>query len=97
MATTQTLGIVSPVPKGNWNSTTQYYKLNIVRYNNSSYIAISDNKGYNPSNTAYWMLLTNDVQLPSVSSSDNGKILQVSSGKWMATTLPIYNGETGDI
>ena len=43
------------------------------------------------------LLYAQENVLPSVKSSDNGKILQVSSGKWMATTLPIYNGETADI
>ena len=36
-------------------------------------------------------------KLPTVSTNDNGKILQVASGKWTAQTLPIYNGETGDV
>lgn len=88
MATTQTLGIVSPVPKGTWSSTEQYYKLNIVRYNNASYIAISDNKGHLPTSyTTEWMLLTQDVKLPTVSTSDNGKFLRVENGQWVASTV----------
>lgn len=31
--------------------------------------------------------------LPTVSSTDNGKILQVVNGTWTATSLPTYNGE----
>lgn len=30
--------------------------------------------------------------LPSVSSSDNGKILMVSSGAWTVASLPVYDG-----
>lgn len=30
--------------------------------------------------------------LPSVSSSDNGKVLMVQSGAWAAANLPVYNG-----
>ena len=30
--------------------------------------------------------------LPSVTSSDNGKVLMVSSGAWAAASLPLYNG-----
>lgn len=31
--------------------------------------------------------------LPSVSTSDNGKILKVVDGKWVAVEMPIYDGE----
>lgn len=96
MATTQTLGIVSPVPRGDWRSDIQYNKLNIVRYNNSSYIAMVGNKGHLPTSyTTEWMLLNSDVKLPTVSTSDNGKFLRVnSSGQWVATTVDSAEGKT---
>lgn len=31
-------------------------------------------------------------QLPSVTSSDNGKVLMVVDGAWVAASLPIYDG-----
>lgn len=31
-------------------------------------------------------------RLPSVAASDNGKILQVANGKWIAVELPVYDG-----
>lgn len=89
MATTQKLGIVSPVPKGTWSNTMQYDRLNIVRYNGNSYIATEGHKNSAPSPTNQnWMLLTQDVQLPSVTSSDNGKFLRVVNGTWQKTTVP---------
>ena len=33
-----------------------------------------------------------DAVLPSVTSSDNGKVLMVVSGVWAAASLPLYNG-----
>lgn len=58
----EVLGVVAPVPKGEWNNATGYEVLNIVRYNNTLYMAKQDV----PANIAptvaanwtnYWMLL----------------------------------------
>lgn len=38
-----------------------------------------------------YFVFTN-LGLPVVSSSDNGKMLYVQNGKWVAKTLPVYNG-----
>lgn len=58
------LGIVSPVPMGNWLSTTQYQKLNLVRHNTATYIARTSNQNIEPGvadNWAtYWMLICID-------------------------------------
>lgn len=35
----EVLGIVAPVPKGDWNNLTAYEQLNIVRHNNTLYMA----------------------------------------------------------
>ena len=60
----QVLGIVSPVPMGNWLSTTQYQKLNLVRHNTATYIARTSNQNIEPGvadNWAtYWMLICID-------------------------------------
>ena len=58
------LGIVSPVPMGNWLSTTKYQKLNLVRHNTATYIARTSNQNIEPGvadNWAtYWMLICID-------------------------------------
>lgn len=58
------LGIVSPVPMGNWLSTTLYQKLNLVRHNTATYIARTSNQNIEPGvadNWAtYWMLICID-------------------------------------
>lgn len=51
---TQDLGIVSEVPMGDWNSTTQYQKLNLVRYKGATYIAKKQNQGFEPTVTSGW-------------------------------------------
>lgn len=60
----QVLGIVSPVPMGNWLATTQYQKLNLVRHNTATYIARTSNQNIEPGvadNWAtYWMLICID-------------------------------------
>lgn len=60
----QNLGIVAPVPRGNWVQGTAYEKLNVVRNNGSSYMAIASSTNVEPgvaTNWAqYWMLLNSD-------------------------------------
>lgn len=64
MATVKDLGIVSPVPNGDWISSQTYNKLSIVRSGNSTYIAKTNNSGIQPGVTSgwesYWMLLNED-------------------------------------
>ncbi len=40
----------------------------------------------------YTNQLTSGASLPTVSTSDNGKVLMVVNGAWAAADLPIYNG-----
>lgn len=60
----QVLGIVSPVPMGNWLATTQYQKLNLVRHNTATYIARTSNRNIEPGVAddwaTYWMLICID-------------------------------------
>lgn len=51
---TKTLGIVSNVPMGEWNSTAQYLKLNIVRHKTASFIAKKDNVSIEPFVSTGW-------------------------------------------
>ena len=65
MSNVQDLGIVSPVPKGDWKSTTAYQQLNIVRFNSASYIATAPSIGVAPGVTngwqSFWQLLSSGV------------------------------------
>lgn len=60
----EVLGIVSPVPMGNWLATTQYQKLNLVRHNTATYIARTSNRNIEPGVAddwaTYWMLICID-------------------------------------
>ena len=54
----QNLGKVACVPKGEYDNSVTYNKLDIVTYNGSSYIAIQETTTGNvPTNTYYWNLL----------------------------------------
>ena len=53
----QILGRVSIVFKGEYNSTTNYEKLDIVSYNGSSYACLKDCVGVIPTDTTYWQLV----------------------------------------
>ena len=53
----RTLGTVAMTPKGEYDSSAYYEKLDIVTYNGSSYVAIQSTNGNLPTNTAYWQLL----------------------------------------
>ena len=39
---------------GTWNATTNYYQLDVVQYNGSSYFALQNNTNIPPTNTLYW-------------------------------------------
>lgn len=51
------LGKVCITPRGDWSNSTQYYVMDLVRYNNNSYLAKENNKNKAPTNTVYWQLL----------------------------------------
>lgn len=50
-------GKVAITPKGEWNAQTAYTKLDLVFYENASYVAIQPSTGVEPTNTSYWMLM----------------------------------------
>ena len=91
MATT-TIGIVSIVPKGKWNSTITYNELNLVRHNNATYLAISSNQGCEPGVTsgwnAYWMPVTLDGGVGSPTAT-----AQFISGTVQPTVTVTASGE----
>ena len=53
----QILGRVSIILKGEYNSTTNYQKLDIVSYNGSSYACLKESVGVLPTDTNYWQLV----------------------------------------
>lgn len=78
MAIQQILGKVGVVPKGEYNSATRYTKLDIVKYDSQSYMALAETTGNLPTNTEYWQLL---VEKPVRgtdywTTSDKAEILQ---------------------
>ena len=57
-------GRVAPIPKGEWNSAVEYTKLDIVSYNNKSFMAKTTSQNHTPvgdSQDLYWMLLIEGV------------------------------------
>jgi len=66
-------GRIVPLPKGDYNSATQYEKLDIVRYNKQSWICKEDCTGETPTlSSQYWQLLVTDGQ----SGSGTGDMLK---------------------
>lgn len=56
----QELGIVAMEPMGEYDATVKYEKLNIVTYNGSSYCALGDTLGNDPTNKDYWQLIAKE-------------------------------------
>ena len=45
-------------PRGNYNASTSYEILDVVKYNHDSYVAKTSTTGHVPTDTAYWQPLT---------------------------------------
>lgn len=65
------LGRVMPIPKGEYDSTTAYERLDIVSSNGSSYICLAPNTGQPVTNTDYYMLLAQRGTNGDVSNIDD--------------------------
>lgn len=58
-------GRVALVPQGEWNRQKEYKRLDVVWYNNNSYICCKDNVGNTPgANNGYWQLLAKSGDIP---------------------------------
>lgn len=57
-----------------------------------AYTKISPSTGLSKSYSSGTLTVSVTNPLPSVTSSDNGKVLMVQSGAWAAANLPVYNG-----
>ena len=53
----QNLGRVSIAPKGTWDASTAYKKLDVVNNNGASWLAMQDNTGVTPAESESWMNL----------------------------------------
>ena len=52
------------VPKGEWDASTAYVRLDVVLYNGSSWVAIADSTGQVPAEgSTYWQLLASGVDI----------------------------------
>ena len=52
------------VPKGEWDASTAYVRLDVVLYNGSSWVAIQDSTGQVPADgSTYWQLLASGVDI----------------------------------
>ena len=60
------LGKVSVNPTGDWSESTVYNRLDIVRHNGASYMALQSNQNSEPTGetNADWMLLNEDGKTP---------------------------------
>ena len=71
-------GRVSTAPAGEWDSDTQYSRLDIVTWNNKSYVALQSSIGKEPigdSTDNYWTLLISPIldEMIGATSDDNGE------------------------
>ena len=64
MASVITLGPVGYNPTGTYNNSREYEKLDVVTYQGSSYVAITNSVGKSPLNTTYWNLVAEKGETP---------------------------------
>lgn len=73
-------GKVAITPKGEWNAQTAYTKLDLVFYENASYVAIQPSTGVEPTNESYWMLMVQSAGGADLDGIIDGSI-QVGNAK----------------
>ena len=96
---TKDLGVVAPVPKGNYNSGAYYDKLNMVYYDDATYMAIKPSTGIPPTNTEYWQFISGDIRkqdiVDNLDSTATNKPLSAKQGKILNEEKPtIFNNVT---
>lgn len=108
MAETINLGIVGIKNMGEYNSETEYEKLNVVTYQGSTYCALRDTVNNLPTNTNYWQLYaekgekgdtglkgdTGDVGPKGQPGDPGGRPLVASSVSEMTDTTSVYVNTT---
>ena len=65
-------GRVAIVPKGEWNSSISYEKLDVVSYNNALYMAKKPSVGQVPADGEYWMLCVQSIDYSEFEKIING-------------------------
>lgn len=101
---TKILGTVAMAPKGEYDETAYYEKLNTVLYNDSTYMAIKSSHGILPTDTEYWQLigggLTREDIVDNLNSNDSTKMLSAKQGKELKNIVDgkvnLQYGETTD-
>lgn len=86
MAEIRTLGPVGLNPLGDYNSQTEYEKLDVVLYQGSSYVALQTVQGIVPTNAEYWQKLVSggvgvDDIVDNLESTASDKPLSARQGK----------------
>ena len=102
---TTVLGKVAVTPKGEWNGTTAYEKLDVVSYGGSSYLSVRDvPSGTSLSNTNYWMLLAQkgdtgnaiaSIEKTATSGLTDTYTITFTNGN--TTTFTVTNGEAATV
>lgn len=69
---TEILGRILPINMGTYKSSKIYNYLDVVQYNNISYISKIDNNSSTPTNLNYWMNLNSNIErfIPVLSETD---------------------------
>ena len=65
-------GRVAIVPKGEWDSSISYEKLDVVSYNNALYMAKKPSVGQVPADGEYWMLCVQSIDYSEFEKIING-------------------------
>jgi len=84
---TQVLGTVAMDPKGEYDSSAYYEKLNMVTYDDSTYIATKPSHEVLPTDTEYWQYMTGGLSKDDIVDSCNStaadKMLSAKQGKML--------------
>lgn len=110
MSTISTLGPVGYNPTGDYDATKTYEKLDVVVYQGSSYVAISDSIGQLPTNTTYWELIAKKGDTGDTGATGNGVVgisktstvglvdtYTMSYTNGNSDTFTVTNGEDGEV
>lgn len=65
-------GKVAMLPRGQWSANTIYEPLDLVFYNNNSYVSFKESIGIEPTNTEFWMLALSGVGQEVIDAIING-------------------------
>ena len=64
-------GRVAPIPKGEWDYSTEYSKLDVVKHNNKTFIAKKLSTGQEPiEDNEYWMVIVDAKSSPLLIDDD---------------------------